>query len=126
MINSTESQALETSNLDRWAIGLSGICVAHCLATSVFFAFAAAAGGVFFSHVFHAVGLTIAIIFGVIALARGVTTHGYAMPVWVGSLGLGLMAGALFAHESGMETFYTVLGVLILALGHDLNRRAVV
>jgi hypothetical protein len=126
MINTTESQALETSNLDRWAIGLSGLCLAHCLATSVFFAFAAAAGGLFFNHAFHAVGLIIAIIFGTIALARGVITHGYAMPAWVGSLGLGLMAGALFAHESGMETFYTVLGVLILALGHDLNRRAVI
>jgi hypothetical protein len=27
-------------------------------------------------------------------------------------------------HEGGMETLWTLLGVAILALGHDLNRRA--
>ncbi len=125
MRNQNNTQAIKIGNLDQWAIGLSGICLAHCLATSVFFAFAAAAGGLFVSHSFHAVGLTIAIRFGIIALTRGVMTHGYAMPAWIGALGLGLMAGALFSHDSGMETLYTILGVMILALGHDLNRRAV-
>ena len=60
-----------------------------------------------------------------IALGRGVIQHGYAMPVWVGSLGLGIMAGALtLPHEGGQEVIYSMLGVLIVALGHDLNRRA--
>ena len=61
-----------------------------------------------------------------LALSRGVIAHGYALPAWVGSLGLGVMAGALtLPHEGGGEALYSILGVLIVALGHDLNRRAV-
>jgi len=34
-------------------------------------------------------------------------------------------AGAMrLPHEGGIETIWTLLGVAILALGHDLNRRA--
>jgi hypothetical protein len=48
------------------------------------------------------------------------------MPAAIGGLGLGVMAGALsLPHDSG-EVVYTILGVAILALGHDLNRRAVI
>jgi hypothetical protein len=36
------------------------------------------------------------------------------------------MAGALTLPHSGHEAVYTILGVAILALGHDLNRRAVI
>jgi hypothetical protein len=61
-----------------------------------------------------------------LALGRGVIAHGYALPAWVGSLGLGVMAGALtLPHEGGGEAIYSILGVLIVALGHDLNRRAI-
>ena len=48
------------------------------------------------------------------------------MPRAVGGLGLGVMAGALTMPHGGIETLYTVVGVAILALGHDLNRRAVI
>jgi hypothetical protein len=48
------------------------------------------------------------------------------MPVAIGGLGLGVMAGALtLPHDSG-EIVYTIVGVAILALGHDLNRRAAI
>ena len=36
------------------------------------------------------------------------------------------MAGALAMPHGGAETLYTMLGVAIVALGHDLNRRAVI
>jgi len=44
----------------------------------------------------------------------------------VGSFGLGMMAGAMsLPHDSsGGETLWTLIGVAVLALGHDLNRRA--
>jgi hypothetical protein len=48
------------------------------------------------------------------------------MPSAVGGLGLGVMSGALSLPHGPSETLYTVLGVAILALGHDLNRRAVI
>ena len=117
--------ALPLERIDRWAIGLSGLCVAHCLASAVFFAVLASAGGILLHPLFHEVGLVLAIIFGAIALGRGVLSHGYVMPVWIGSLGLGVMAGAMTLPHDGGETVFTILGVAILALGHDLNRRAV-
>ena len=81
------------------------------------------AGGLLDHHV-HDVGLTLAIVLGVIALGRGALEHGYMMPVAVGSLGLGMMAGALHLPHDGAETLWTLVGVATLALGHDLNFRA--
>jgi MerC mercury resistance protein len=116
--------AIKRGTLDRMAIGLSGLCLAHCLASAVLVAFLATAGSVLLNPAIHEVGLAIAIIFGAIALGQGVYRHGYAMPAWVGSLGLGVMAGAMTLPHDGGEIFYTIFGVMILALGHDLNRRA--
>ena len=110
---------------DRFAIGLSGMCVVHCVASSILIALAASAGGLLLNPLFHEVGLTIAIGFGIAALWRGAYTHGYMIPAVVGSFGLGIMAGAMaLPHDGGTETLWTLLGVAILALGHDLNRRA--
>ena len=111
--------------LDRLAIGLSGLCLAHCILSAMIVTALATAGGVLLHPAIHEIGLILAMSLGAIALGRGVLQHGYAMPVWVGSLGLGVMAGALtLPHEGGYETIYSILGVMIVALGHDLNRRA--
>jgi len=112
--------------LDRLAIALSGLCVVHCLATSVFIVLLASAGGILVSPIIHETGLMIAILLGSVALGRGVIEHGFMMPSAVGGLGLGVMAGALTMQHSTVEIVYTIVGVLILALGHDLNRRAVI
>jgi hypothetical protein len=112
--------------LDRVAIAISGLCLVHCLATSVFIVLLASAGGILVAPAIHETGLTIAILLGSIALGRGVIEHGFMMPSAVGGLGLGVMAGALTMPHSMVETVYTIVGVLILALGHDLNRRAVI
>ena len=113
------------SRLDRFAIGLSGLCAVHCVASAILVAVASAAGGMLMHPVFHEVGLTIAILIGAFALGRGMLSHGYLMPAAVGAFGLGMMAGALsLPHEGGMETVWTILGVGVVALGHDLNHRA--
>jgi len=113
--------AIPTNRLDRMAIGLSGICLVHCLATSVLLALVSAAGGILGAPIIHEVGLGLAMIMGAIALGRGILQHGYSMPSAVGGLGLGVMAGALTMPHDGSEAVYTVLGVAILALGHRLN-----
>lgn len=85
----------------------------------------ASAGGFLLHPAIHEIGLVVAMALGALALGRGVLQHGYALPAWVGSLGLGVMAGAMtLPHEGGYETIYSILGVMIVALGHDLNRRA--
>lgn len=116
--------ALQTRGLDRLAIGLSGLCLVHCVATAVFLAMLSAAGGLLGAPWIHEVGLSLAMMLGAFALGRGILEHGFMMPSAVGSLGLGVMAGALTLPHDGTEALYTVLGVGILALGHELNRIA--
>jgi hypothetical protein len=110
-----------TGRLDRIAMGLSGLCLVHCVATAVLLGLIASAGGFLGRPIIHEVGLTLAMVIGAIALGRGVQEHGFVLPVAVGSLGLGVMAFALSIPEGGHEPFYTVAGVMILALGHRLN-----
>ncbi|GGO99168.1 MerC domain-containing protein [Stakelama pacifica] len=111
------------SRFDRIAIGISGLCVVHCIATSVLLVVMASAGALLDPHI-HEVGLVFAILFGVLALGKGIVTHGYMMPAAVGGFGLGMMAGALHVPHGSSEILFTLLGVFFLVLGHDLNRRA--
>lgn len=117
-------QALLSGRIDRIAIGLSGLCVAHCFATAMILGLLASAGGLFQSPLYHEAGLVVAIALGALALGHGAMAHGYMMPAAIGSLGLGIMAGALTMDHGAQESLYTLLGVGILALGHDLNHRA--
>lgn len=112
--------------MDRLAIALSGLCLVHCLASAVFVAMLASAGGLLLDPVIHEMGMMVALALGVLALGRGVVEHGFMMPAAVGGLGLGVMGGALMLPHDGGSTIYSIVGVAILALGHDLNRRAVI
>ena len=115
---------LPTRRIDRLAITLSGLCLVHCLASAVLLALLSAAGSALGNPLIHEVGLTLAMMLGAVALGRGVMEHGFMMPSAVGALGLGVMAGALTLPHDGSEALYTVIGVGILALGHQLNRIA--
>jgi len=120
-----DSRPLTSLSGDQLAMGLSGLCLVHCLATTIFFASIASVGGVFLeNHLFHEIGLIVAIGFALITLVSGVLSHGYMMPFAVGSFGLGMMAGALSRPHDGSEVLATMIGVAVVALGHDLNRRA--
>lgn len=114
-------QALSTYRLDQMAIGLSGLCLVHCLGTTVVLAVLASAGGMLGAPIIHEIGLSLAMLLGALSLGKGIVDHGYTMPSAVGGLGLGVMAGALTLPHDGTEALYTVLGVAILALGHRLN-----
>jgi hypothetical protein len=109
------------SRIDHVAMGLSGLCLVHCLATAIMLGLVASAGGFLGQPIIHEVGLTLAMILGTIALGRGAMEHGFVLPTAVGALGLGVMAGALTLHEGGNEPLFTMVGVGILALGHRLN-----
>jgi hypothetical protein len=118
--------AIRNGAIDRLAIGVSGLCVVHCIASAVFVAMLASAAGLLLDPIVHEVGMMIALVLGVFGLGRGILVHGFMLPASIGSLGLGIMAGALTLDHGGITTVYSVAGVLILALGHDLNRRAVI
>lgn len=118
--------AVRSGGVDRIAIALSGLCLVHCLGTAIVVAMIASAGGVLLNPHIHEVGLVVAIGLGMLSLGRGILEHGFMMPSAVGGLGLGVMGGALTLPHDGSEVIYTIVGVAILALGHDLNRRAVI
>jgi hypothetical protein len=107
--------------LDRLAIGLSGLCLVHCVATAVALGLLSAAGGFLGAPIIHELGLVLAMLLGAFALGRGILEHGYMLPSAIGGLGLGVMAGALTLPHDGSEALFTVAGVMILALGHRLN-----
>jgi hypothetical protein len=112
---------LHSHRLDRIAMGLSGLCAVHCVATAVLLGLLASAGGLLGKPIIHEVGLTLAMIVGAVALGRGIREHGFILPSAVGVMGLALMAYAMTLRESGYEPFVTILGVSVLALGHRLN-----
>jgi hypothetical protein len=112
------------SRLDRIAMGLSGLCAVHCVATVVLLGLLASAGGLLGKPIIHEVGLTLAMVIGAIALGRGVREHGFLLPSAVGAVGLATMAYAMTLHESGFEPAFTIVGVAILAIGHRLNIKA--
>src|SRR3569833_3154740 len=110
------------ARIARFAIGLSGLCAIHCVASSVLLALAAAAGGLLDPRI-HEGGLSFAMLFGVVALGRGVMSHGYMLPAVVGSAGLGMMAGAIsMPHDGGYEMVWSLFGVAFLVLGFVLFR----
>lgn len=111
------------ARLDRFAIGLSGLCLVHCIATTVLLTLLSSAGALL-DPAIHEVGLGLAILFGIVALGRGAWLHGYMLPAAVGAFGIGIMAGALTLPHGSFEVVWTLIGVGIVALGHDLNRRA--
>lgn len=123
MVNAIH-QALSHGKFDRIAVMLSGLCAVHCFASAVLLGLLASAGGFLENPLIHETGLVLAIMFGVVALGFGIIKHGFMMPAAIGALGLGVMAGALSLPHGFQESVYTILGVAILALGHDLNHRA--
>ena len=118
------SRPISSGRLDRLAMGLSGLCAVHCVATAFLLAIVASAGGLLGKPIIHEVGLTLAMILGAIALGRGIREHGFILPSCVGIVGLGIMGYAMTLHETGLEPAFTILGVSVLALGHRLNMMA--
>jgi hypothetical protein len=110
--------------LDRWAICLSAFCLVHCIASLVLVTALAVGGTFLLDPMFHEVGLGLALVLGLIGFSRGIVRHGYILPAVIGGIGMILMAYALTVGHDDGGTLFAILGVLLVALGHDLNRRA--
>src|SRR3546814_20272252 len=98
-------------------MGLSGLCLVHCLASTIFFASIASVSGVLENHLFHEIGLVVAIGFALVTLVAGVLSHGYMMPFAVGSFGLGMMAGELSRPQDRKSVVWGKMGSVRVALG---------
>jgi MerC mercury resistance protein len=109
--------------LDRVGVILSGLCALHCLAGLLLVAGLGLSGGVLLNPEIHRVGLALAIAVGSVTLVLGVIRHGDAVPLQVGSVGVGMMALALFVGHGSAEAVLTILGVTLLAWAHLRNLR---
>lgn len=109
---------------DGLGLSIAGLCLMHCLASSVLLVFLASAGGLLLDPIIHEIGLLLAIVFGMLALGKGLWDHGFIMPTAIGAFGIGMMATALTIPHGTTEIALTVIGVAILAWGHVLNHRA--
>ena len=114
--------SISTSRLDRIAMGLSGLCLVHCVATAVLLG-AAVAGRRVSRRTDHPRGRTDA---G--DDHRRVRARPRHPRAWLHAAERGRRAGprrdgrrADACRTTGIEPIYTVLGVMILALGHRLN-----
>jgi hypothetical protein len=111
----------------RWdglGLGLAGLCLIHCLFATILVTFLASVGGALLSPAVHEIGLLLAVGFAVVALGKGVVDRGLMMPASIGGLGIGAMAGALTLPHGSGEFAATMLGLIMLAVGHYLNYRA--
>ncbi|HEY4548637.1 MAG TPA: MerC domain-containing protein [Pedomonas sp.] len=111
--------------LDFSAIGVSGLCLVHCLASGAFVVgLSAVSLTAPASHEFHLYTLTIAAILAAWALGRGWLRLRRTAPVALGGLGIALMAAGVHPAMIGWpEVALTVAGVTVLALAHVLNWR---
>ena len=124
-MNDSGSIAKQIGVVDRLAIGLSSLCLVHCVTTALLFALLASASGVLVNPLFHEVGLGIAILLGVYAFVRGYRLHGRKLPLLLGVTGLSAMGYALsLTHGVRGEVAFTIAGVLVVAMAHELNRRS--
>jgi hypothetical protein len=122
--NDTRSSVEEDAKigrLDRVAIGLSSLCLVHCIATVALTAVLASAGAALANPAWHEVGFTIAMLIGAVALGRGYAAHRDRRPLLLGVAGLALMGVGLLGAEGLPEIAATMTGVVLLALAHRRN-----
>ena len=109
--------------IDRSALGLSGLCLLHCLAGAVLLSVLSVGGGLL-SHTIHAWGLALALPLAAFGLWRGYRLHTRWQVIALGTAGLALMLASLFVgHGTVIEIGASVLGVGMLGTAHLLNLR---
>jgi hypothetical protein len=121
LLSQDRAAARAASRLDRIAIGLSSLCLVHCIATVALAAVLASAGAALANPAFHEIGFGLAILLGAVALGRGYKVHRRRRPLLLGTVGLCLMGIGLTMRHGGAEIGCTLAGVLLLALAHRLN-----
>ncbi|WP_017668935.1 MerC domain-containing protein [Sandarakinorhabdus sp. AAP62] len=112
------------SLLDRIAIGLSGLCLLHCMAGFVLLSLFALSGD-WLDHRVHVVGLVMAMPLAAVALWRGWRRHGRLPIGLLGAAGLVVMAASLLVvHGDVSEMLASMVGVSLLAFAHWQNMKA--
>ena len=118
-----------TGLLDRFSIGLSALCLLHCLTIPLLISMApVVATFAFADESFHIALVALVVPTSAVALGLGCRKHQGWGVVTIGLIGLALLGTAAFSEglrlgEIG-ETVLTVIGALVVASAHVLNYRA--
>ena len=105
------------------AVGLSGLCVLHCVLSVLLVAALSLSGTFLADPRIHEFGLIGAVLLAAIALRQGYARHRAKGPAIVGLGGLALMTAGLFAPHGWLEVVVTIAGVSVLAFAHLMNSR---
>jgi len=110
--------------LDAAGVGLSTLCLVHCLALPVAAAAAPLAAHVAEAEWVHWAIVALAAPAAILAITPTLALRPFpwAVPVFA-SLGLAGLVSALFVHTEVLETALTTIGGVLLASAHILNWR---
>jgi hypothetical protein len=117
---------LTSLKMDKAAVGLSLMCVAHCLLTPIAIVMLPALGATFLEDErFHYVILFLVLPTSLLALAIGCRKHRRIEIVLIGLTGLSILFSVVIIGEESLGKFgekaTTVLGTLIIAFAHVRN-----
>jgi len=119
-----QSMSKSTNWLDGAAVGLSALCLVHCLALPLVVAGLPFLAQFAEGHL-HQQMLVIVLPLSIVALGLGFRHHGNGRIVAAGIVGMALLTiGATVAHEQwGLlaDRTFTICGALVLAAAHFYN-----
>lgn len=108
-----------TSTLDASAIGLSGLCLIHCLALPVFTAVLPIAGTLAEAEWIHKLLVLLALPVSGLVVWTSLKTEQNILLIGCITAGLALLLGAVFIEVlHDVETLLTVAGASLLASAH--------
>ncbi|MCG9760062.1 MULTISPECIES: MerC domain-containing protein [Pseudoalteromonas] len=108
---------------DKAAIGLSMLCIVHCLILPFLLIVLPPFAGLLAlsDEVFHQWLLIAVIPISIFALGFGYVRHKSCLVVSLGLVGCTLLVLATFLGEQGGETLFTVLGSMLISYAHLRN-----
>jgi len=108
---------------DKIGIGLSLLCVAHCILTPLVLSLLPVLGQLISEDVFHVWIGPVLIIPACLALIPGILKHKSKTPIILACVGIGLFIGATHAHGASetVELLISLVGSGILIAAHKIN-----
>jgi hypothetical protein len=125
--------SLHKSIIDRLGIGLSLLCLAHCLSIPLLYLFFPIIDNNHFSEELHVVLGLVVIGLAIPAFWKGFRAHSKKIPALFGASGCSLLLMAFIVPETEthLHTLHidshitlTILGSILLIIGHILNIRS--
>ena len=127
MADTNTSSAIRNSTrrrLDRVGISLAGLCLLHCIATITLVSALGIGGHFLLAPEIHTIGLALATMVAAFAIGWGAFRHGAKWPFVIAFAGLFLMGAALGVPHGWQEATLTIMGVILVTIGHVLNLRS--